>query len=397
MGRTRKQRRNQHGSAWHWKQTDCWYYTLPGTKKRMPLFDEQGGRIRGKESQRAAEHALARVKVSGEMNGAAATDPEWIVARVCSEYLQYCERNVKSGAMSAGHHRQSLDFLNDLCSYCGALPLTQLKKSHIQTWVDSHAGWRSPATHRSVLSIVMAAFNRAEEMLDVPNPLKGLKKPHSEPRLQSFSAEDEQALYAAVEDRFREFLFAAIHTGLRPYCELAKVTADHVEVGDRGMMWRVYSSKTKKTRKIPIQTVVAVLVRKLMVSAPKGSGKPLFRNTRDEPWKRMTGVVRFLMLKKKLGWDLDPEKSKYSSYTCRHTFVHRMLSGYWNKGVGCSIETLAELIGDTPKVAYDHYGKEWSKSYADPLWAAIGGGQKTATKPSAAVSKKSRSASKKPR
>ncbi len=25
MARTRKSRRQQHGSAWHWKQTDCWY------------------------------------------------------------------------------------------------------------------------------------------------------------------------------------------------------------------------------------------------------------------------------------------------------------------------------------------------------------------------------------
>jgi hypothetical protein len=32
MVRRRKQRRQQHGSAWHWKQTDCWYYTLSGTK-----------------------------------------------------------------------------------------------------------------------------------------------------------------------------------------------------------------------------------------------------------------------------------------------------------------------------------------------------------------------------
>ena len=40
MARKRKQRRQQHGSAWHWKQTDCWYYTEPGTKKRMPLVDD---------------------------------------------------------------------------------------------------------------------------------------------------------------------------------------------------------------------------------------------------------------------------------------------------------------------------------------------------------------------
>jgi hypothetical protein len=103
---------------------------------------------------------------------------------------------------------------------------------------------------------------------------------------------------------------------------------------------------------------------------------PLFRNTKGKPWKRMTGVVRFLMLKKKLGWDQDPTKTKYSCYTCRHTFAHRMLSGYWNAGVGCSIETLAELIGDTPKVAFDHYGKERWQHYQDPLWAAIGAGMK---------------------
>ena len=40
--RRRKKRRQSHGSAWHWKQTDSWYYTLPGTKKRVPLLDEDG-------------------------------------------------------------------------------------------------------------------------------------------------------------------------------------------------------------------------------------------------------------------------------------------------------------------------------------------------------------------
>ncbi len=48
-----------------------------------------------------------------------------------------------------------------------------------------------------------------------------------------------------------------------------------------------------------------------------------------------------------------------------------MLAGYWNNGEGCSIETLAELIGDTPKVAFDHYGREWGQYYQKPLWAAI--------------------------
>jgi integrase len=141
---------------------------------------------------------------------------------------------------------------------------------------------------------------------------------------------------------------------------------------DGGMMWRVYSTKTKKTRKIPVRPEVAELTKRLMETAPRGSGTPLFRNAKGRTWKKPTGVGRFLSLKRKLGWDRDPVKRRYSCYSCRHTFAHRMLSGYWNGGQGCSIETLAELIGDTPKVAFDHYGREWGQHYQDPLWAAIG-------------------------
>ena len=49
-----------------------------------------------------------------------------------------------------------------------------------------------------------------------------------------------------------------------------------------------------------------------------------------------------------------------------------MLAGYWNDGVGCSIEVLAELMGDTPKVTFDHYGKEWGQHHQKPLWRALG-------------------------
>jgi integrase len=347
---------------------------MPGTKKRVPLFDEDGRRIRGKENKEAADLALAREKLSWEEETPGPTSGvgQWLVAKVCSEYIQYCERGIANGTISKSHRDNSVAWLNDLCRFCGKRPVAKLKKAHIQKWMDDHASWRSPATRRSVIAIVLAAFNRAEEMNGVPNPLKGLKKPAYQPRLDSFSEEDEKTVYGATEECFRNFLFAAIYTGLRPFCELARIAADDVEEADRGMMWRVYSSKTKKTRKIPVRPEVAELTRKLMKTAPRGSGLPLFRNTKGRPWKPGTGVVRFIAIKKKLGWDKDPAKTKYSCYTCRHTFAHRMLSGYWTGGVGCSIETLAELIGDTPKVAFDHYGKEWGQHYQSPLWAAIG-------------------------
>lgn len=129
-----KHRRRSKGAAWHWQQTDAWYYTPPGTKKRVPLFDERGQRIRGKDQKPAAELALARVKVNGKWRPTAVVtrDPQWLVARVCSDYLQYCERGVASGTISADHRATAVRCLNDLSGYCGALPVSQLTKDHVR-------------------------------------------------------------------------------------------------------------------------------------------------------------------------------------------------------------------------------------------------------------------------
>jgi integrase len=284
----------------------------------------------------------------------------WLVAKVCTEYIQHCQRSA-AGTISADYRDEVARYLNSFCAYCGGLPVAQLKKGHVNLWIESHQTWRSPAMHRNAIGIVLAAFNCAYRAHGVQSPLKCLKKPPPQSRLRSFSTEDENAIYQATNQPFRDFLFAAIHTGLRPFCELARITADDMVESERGMMWRVNSSKTKKTRQVPVMRTVAELALHMMKAAPRGSGIALFRNTQGQPWKKVTGVARFLAIKKRLRWDGDPVKKSYSCYTCRHTFAHRMLAGFWNGGDGCSIETLAELIGDTPKVAFDHYGREWGQ------------------------------------
>lgn len=370
---TSSKRRQSRGSAWHWSQTDSWYFTPPGTKRRVPLTDENGRRIRGAHRKQAALLALARRKVDGQWR----PSPEPIVAetplvaKLCSEYIVYCERGASNGTLSREYRDSVVRFLNDWCSYCGAMPVSQINKGHLKHWLESHATWRSPSSHRNAIAAVVAAFNHGQEEHEIPNPLKGYKKPRATPRLQPFSAEDEKLLYGNTDQAFGDFLFAAIHTGLRPFCELGCLTAADVIETERGMMWRVYSSKTKKTRKIPVRTEVAELTRRLLKAAPTADAL-LFRNTADGPWKRVTGGQRFARIRRRLGWDKNPLKRDLTCYSSRHTFAHRMLSGYWNGGMGCSIEVLAELIGDTPKVAYDHYGKEWGQHYQDPLWTAIG-------------------------
>jgi integrase len=373
------QRRQRRGSAWYWKQTGCWYYTPRGTKRRVPLLDDQNKPIRGADNKQAARLALARVRLKQGLAPLVDDDSvittsaaPWTVARVCSEYVVHAEQAVAAGRMHPEYGKGIAHYLNEFCRYCGGLSVAELKRGDVAAWVESHPAWRSPVTRRNVLTIVLGAFNHARQEHGIHNPLKGLKKPASRPRLQSLSPEEETRIYAATDEAFHNFLFAAIHTGLRPFCELAKLTAEHVEVTTRGMMWRVYSSKTKKTRKIPVRPEVAALTRRLMKSAPPKSGLPVFRNAQGKPWKKVTGVHRFLAIKRALDWIGDDRRARYSCYTCRHTFVHRMLSGYWNGGAGCSIEVLAELIGDTPKVAFDHYGREWAQHYQEPLWAALG-------------------------
>ena len=377
MGNRGIRRRRPRGSAWYWKQTDTWYYTPPGTKRRVPLVDGDGKRIRGPGSGQAAVLALARLKVADQWRPAAdpAAEGEWLVAEICATYIEHCEARVVASSMGEAYRDEVVRRLNQFCEYCGSLPVSQVTKGHVQHWVESHPTWRSPVTQRDAITIVLAAFNYARAMHGVPSPLKGLKKPPPRPRLHSLSAEDEAAIYGATDEAYGDFLFAAIGTGLRPFCELARLTADEVVETQRGMMWRVHSSKTGKTRVIPVRAEVAERIRVLMGAAPTGSRLPLFRNLRGRSWKKVTGVGRFLTIKRKLGWDKHPVKKHYSTYTCRHTFAHRMLSGYWNGGAGCSIETLAELMGDTPKVAFDHYGREWGQHYQDPLWAAIGAGK----------------------
>jgi len=377
--RTKKPKpRQRRGAAWHWTQTDGWYYTPRGTKRRVALRDENGHIIRGLENRQAARLALARERLrrggtcETTEDPAPSSEPCVLVARVCSDYLVHCERVAAAGKLHPEHAKGVVRVLNEFSRYCGALPVAELKRGQVTEWVDSVPSWRSPVTRRNVLTTIISAFRYAESENGLRNPIKGLKKPGSRPRLHAITPEDERTLYAAVDREFRNFLFAAIHTGLRPFCELAKLQAENIEESPRGMLWRLRSSKTKKLRKIPVRPEVAKLVRQLLKSAPQGSGLPLFRNPQGKPWKKPTGVHRFLKAKRTLGWDRDPARGKYSCYSCRHTFAYRMLAGHWNSGAGCSIVVLAELMGNSPSVAHSHYGREWAQHFQEPLWRAIG-------------------------
>ncbi len=373
MARNQGKRRQQHGSAWHWKQTDCWYFTEPGTKKRISLFDEDGQRIRGKENKESARLALARVKLIDELNPPRPqSKEEWTVGKVCDTYLDDLHRSA-----SPRWAKLVETWLKDLCEYCGALEASEFKKKHLRTWIQRHTTWNHN-TQRNIIGSVIAAFNFCCKFDDLEaNPVAGYKKPIATPRVTSFSPEEETALYETADEALGLFIKACILTGARPYSELAKITADHVVETPQGIYYLLKArtadgqyghkaaKKTGKDRRIMLCDEMEAITRRLMLTAPKGSDTPLFRSTRGKTWNRCNGVTRFRDLKMKLGLPKDR-----CMYTCRHTFAKRVLSGYYT-GKPTTIEVLAGLMGNTPRVCWDHYAA-WTDQYNDPLWAELG-------------------------
>jgi len=347
--------------------------TQPGTRKRVPLLDDKGERIRGRENKEAARLALARLKLQGELGDPPArVSGDWTVARVCDAYLNDLHRTAHPEWAA-----QVRSWLNDLCAYCGALRVNEFRKKHLRTWLQQHETWNNN-TQRNVIGAVIAAFNfccKFEE-LDV-NPVAGYKKPAATPRVTAFSPEEEKAIYEATDEAFGRLIKACILTGARPYSELAKVTADHVVETTHGMYYLLKAKtadgahghktakKTGKDRRIMLCDEMESMTRQLMLAAPKGSGLPLFRSTRGKPWKRTNCVVRFLKLKQELGLPEDR-----CIYSCRHTFAKRTLSGYYT-GKPVTIEVLAGLMGNSARVCWEHYA-QWADQYISPLWAALG-------------------------
>lgn len=368
-GAGRRSRRQSHGSAWHWKQTDCWYYTKPGTRQRVPLFDEDGQRIRGKENREAARLALARVKLADELQPSPDRNQgEWTVARVCDIYLAHLHATA-----AASWAEQVQGWLNDLCGYCGALTVTEFKRRHLREWLSRHTTWNDN-TRRNVIGSVKAAFNFCVKDGDIDaNPVAAYEKPASTPRVTAFSPLEEKQLYEAADESLGLFIRACILTGSRPYSELARVTAEHVVESDHGMYYELKEHKTArktgKLRRILLNEEMEQMTRDLMREAPRGSGNPLFLSTRGRPWKRCNCVQRFCGLRRKLNLPADR-----CMYTCRHTFAKRTLSGYYT-GQPVTIEVLAGLMGNTPAVAWRHYA-QWADEYNAPLWAALGRGRK---------------------
>lgn len=366
-----------------------WFATA-GARK-IPLRDEQGMPLRDRRTPvMRVQEAYARYLLTAENPDVVTGLPAAIsVADVCRHYLDYCQANDRPNTYSI-RRKALVDFCSGFPASVvdrmekskapksklfrserihagfGQLSADELRPYHVDQWIAVHPTWKK--SKRTWINALRRAMNYAVDarLLSV-NPIKGIKVPQDNVRNTYISPELEQAMYASCWKPLANIIRVLIRTGARYGVELLRLTAAHVHESARGMEWRFSAdeSKNREERVIRItdQQVIAIM-RGLMEKYPKG---PLFRNRKGKPMTAnnlRSSFKQLLTRLRKKGIEIPDNTCPYS---CRHTYAKRTLQGYWT-GKPTSIENLAKLMGNSPKICFKHYGR-WSPDN-EHLWDA---------------------------
>lgn len=215
-----------------------------------------------------------------------------------------------------------------------------------------------PTTQRNCVVGLIAAFNWAVKggMIQ-KNPVAGIERPAGSSRgaesLIGTTPEEveqnHQRIMSIVRPHWKPFIQALKDTGARP-SEIAAVKAEdfrpdmgaflfHKQVSRKGDR---FSHKTAKVKDRVIFLTGPTLdtVKELVKKLPRG---PLFRRKNNKAFDRVTIVGRFVKLQKRL------QMPALTAYSYRHTFATDMLKA------GMDVDSLAELMGNSPNVIRLHY------------------------------------------
>ena len=234
------------------------------------------------------------------------------VACVLDDFIGWLAKRVEEGSKE----RRTLEWYSDyLVSFLDhlrtletprpavpTLTVDELRPSHLYSWVDSQADWKTG--RRGAIVAVQRALNWANKAgklksLGGKSPLAGMEKPQQGRRELVVTPEEFDAVLAAAGDRnFRDLLVAAWETGARPN-ELFTVEGSYFD--DKGARWvfPIRRSKGKRVQRVVYLTDKALEVtRRLAAKHPSG---PLLRTTEGTAWCVSSVKCRFQNMRVTLG------------------------------------------------------------------------------------------------
>jgi integrase len=215
-----------------------------------------------------------------------------------------------------------------------------------------------PGSQRNCLLGLNAAFNwAARSGVIARNPLAGIEKPSpasrgAESLIGNTTEEIEanhQRILAASPAAYRPLLQALKDTGARPGEIAAATAADfnaelgafnfHKEMTRRGERFSHKTAK-RKDRVIFLRGETLRHVHELVQRYPNG---PLFRRNGGKSFKKVNIVNMFTKVQKRM------KMPTLTAYSYRHTYATELLKA------GMDVDTLSELMGNSPLVIRQHY------------------------------------------
>jgi integrase len=282
----------------------------------------------------------------------------WTVADAMTAYLDYLDRETKSG-------RNSRNFANaSILPQLGTIRLRDLTTDTLRRWLHelatsarkSHGRVKllpAPVTDEDkrrrrssanrIFTVLRCALNHAfaEGHVDSDKEWRRVKplREADAPRVRWLSVDEMRRLVSASEEPFRSLLMAALHTGCR-YGELCRLTVGDFDAASDTVLVRV--SKSGKSRYVTLARDASAFFAQLC--AGRSPGEVMLTNSRGLAWRSGQQDKPMRAACVRAGID-------HANFHClRHTFASTAVQA------GIPLLTVARSLGhSTVQMLEKHY------------------------------------------
>ena len=371
---TRRGARRRTDGIFYRQWNNTWYSSITG--KKLPLYDDQGQRIKGRHNEAAAKKAYARLLLAIEDGAGHAADTEPDAGDIVADYVVYVHHRAETAGGSPTHAANAQMIGRAFLEFVG--PETKAKSltpKHLEDFLHAQRERWSQGTCRLAGTMLITAFYHAVKKtrrLD-HNPLVGASLPPLKYRTAVLSAEELDRVRAGASPALWRVCWFLLRTGCRPG-EALKLRVKHVHEVN-GRLKCVLSAgehkaggKTGKARHIFLAEDVEKYVRERLEEAKGNPEAPLLPSATGKAWNYRTCKNVFYTLRKKLGL-----RKELTLYAFRHTFATRHLA----KGIAPT--KVAAWMGNTLPVMEKAY---WHPLDSDQEKLLEGLGEATYAPPS---------------
>ena len=280
---------------------DRWFFDFTFDGKR---YIRVGGR-----TKEEARDAMARLRV--ELLEGPAGGPADVEDPLFKDFAkEYLELYAKPHKRSWERDERSIKHLNGTF---GGRRLSQISLLGVEKYRVERLARVALATVHRELACLKGILSKAVDWEKLASfPLRKIKIDlHLEQRRERvLSADEERRLLEAAAPHLRPMIVLALHTGMRRG-EVLKLRAEHVDLEARFITVPKENSKSKRQRRIPMDSVVVELLGR----AVSKSADCVFRKASGEPYKDITAAFRSACARAKI--------SDLRFHDLRHTFETR--------------------------------------------------------------------------